>query len=79
LIDHFGNLISDVAALPTDRGSVRVGGVRVPLVSSYQAADGALGALVNAWGVVEVFVDRGRAVDQLAAGVGTPIAFEPDP
>lgn len=79
VIDHFGNLISDVAALPTDRGSVRVGNVRVPLVSSYQLAHGALGALVNAWGVVEVFVDRGRAVDRLSASVGTPITFEPDP
>jgi S-adenosylmethionine hydrolase len=81
VVDHFGNLISDVSvpAGATTRGWVRLGsGLRLPLVSSYQEGNRGVAAIVNSWGVIEVFLDRGRASDRLGVGVGTRVSFEPE-
>lgn len=80
VVDHFGNLMSDLN--PGDgllRGRVRIGSQWYPLVSSYQDANGGVAALVNSWGVIEVFCDKGRACDRLGLGTGSQVRFEPEP
>ena len=81
-LDHFGNLISSVAAsslklVPSDRvgpevfcGTQSVGPLRIAYAS---AAPGEPLALINSMSLVEVAVNGGRACDVLSAGVGTPI------
>lgn len=78
-VDRFGNLLSDVR-VPTGwrpRGWVRVGGeLRLPLVANYLAGGAEPAALVNSWGVVELFVARGRASELLGLSVGASVALE---
>lgn len=78
-VDHFGNLISNLPRpLFPDRpfmvtlGAVRIGGISETYAS---VAPGALVALVNSAGLLEIAVREGRACDVLAAGVGAAVAL----
>lgn len=78
LADRFGNLLTSVTADdlpgPADACVVEVGGRRVPLVGSYSDRPrGALGAVVDSSGRVEVFVRDGSARDRLGVGPGRPV------
>jgi S-adenosylmethionine hydrolase len=75
VVDHFGNLISDIELDPEQQvARVTVQGQRVPWGRSY--SDVALGqpvALLNSWGCVEVAVRQGSAAAYFAANSGTRI------
>ncbi len=79
-VDHFGNLVSNVAgdAFPHGQVSVTIAGARIRgVAASYAAAArGALVAVVNSWNLLEVAVRDGSARDRLGVGVGTPIALD---
>ncbi|MCW5889356.1 MAG: SAM-dependent chlorinase/fluorinase [bacterium] len=77
-VDHFGNLVTNIAepALPAGAGPVSIAGVTLPRVdAAYAAVDaGQPVALINSWGLLEVAVRDGSARTMLDAGVGTPVA-----
>lgn len=81
LADRFGNLLTNVAAadLPgaPARCVVEIGGARIDgLVAAYaERPPGALGALLDSSGRVEVFVREGSAREQLGVGAGAPISL----
>jgi S-adenosyl-L-methionine hydrolase (adenosine-forming) len=82
VVDHFGNLISNIRLASGARGRVRVGAAGLPTLDltfcqSYSEA-GLGAALVNAWGLLEIAVARGRAGDVLGFGVGAWIEIEFD-
>jgi S-adenosylmethionine hydrolase len=75
-IDHFGNLISNIASTDLDTlqvvtkrqdHSVYVGGVTIDRLKTHYAegADESPDALLNSNGYLEVFMKKGRAVDHL--------------
>lgn len=74
-VDSFGNAITnisgdEVAGLAT----VRVKGIDAPLVESYsEGLDGALCALVNSSGLLELFVYKGSASAEFEIKVGTKV------
>jgi S-adenosylmethionine hydrolase len=83
LVDRFGNLLTN---LPGDRlpgapgrGILRVGRARLRgLVATYAARPrGALGALVDSSGRVEVFVRDGSARRQLGVRPGAAVSWSP--
>jgi S-adenosylmethionine hydrolase len=80
-VDHFGNLISNVPAalFPAGPFVVTVAGVRIGPVSQTYAVvpRGALVALVDSFGLLEIAVRDGSAHDALACGAGAPIALIP--
>ena len=80
-VDHFGNLISNVPAalFPGGPFVVSVAGVRIgPMSQTYAAVPpGALVALVDSFGLLEIAVRDGCAHDALACGAGAPVALIP--
>lgn len=81
--DRFGNLLTNVTAAdlpgPGARWVVEIARARIRgLVGTYaERPPGALGALVESSGRVEVFVRDGSARERLGAGPGTPVRFWP--
>ncbi len=78
--DPFGNLVSTIPAeaLGPGRGRVEILGRAVPLVETYGAVPkGALLALVNSFGLLEVACRDGSARKVLGAGEGTVVRFLP--
>lgn len=80
LVDHFGNLISNIdrswLEVPGQRvREIRVGHTIVPgLVRTYgESASGSLVALIGSHGRLEVAVVRGNAAQRLGTGEGTEI------
>ena len=74
-VDHFGNLISNIALDDSRAGGVVVEmeGLRVEGLSrSYEEADGVL-AIVGSHGTVEIAVRGGSAARQLGTGVGARV------
>lgn len=78
--DRFGNLMTnvtadDLAAFSSRKLSVSIGGVEIHgLASSYtEAPEGALLALLNSWGLLEVALRDGSASSQLSVSPGSPI------
>jgi S-adenosylmethionine hydrolase len=80
-VDRFGNLTTNLGsdAIPDGAAVVRIGEARIAGVStSYSAvARGALVAVVNSWGLLEIALRDGSAREHLGAGVGTTVAIEP--
>jgi hypothetical protein len=79
-VDHYGNLITNIAAgeilnFPADRVSVRIAGVSIsPVSPSYAAvSEGALLAIIGSWGTLEIAVRDGSAAGRLAVGRGTAV------
>jgi len=79
-VDRFGNLVTNVEGnlLAAGAPAVHVAGHRIADVSpSYGAAErGALVAVVNSWGLLEIALRDGSAAAQLAVGTGTPVVVE---
>ena len=80
-VDRFGNLVTnidmDTVAPFVGELAVRIGSHRISGVSrSYGAVErGALVAVVNSWGLVEIAARDGSAAAQLG-GIGTPVVVE---
>ena len=76
LVDRFGNLLTSLRGRdlpgPADRGILRVAGARIRgLAGTYaERPRGALGAVIDSSGRVEVFVREGSARRRLGAGAG---------
>lgn len=83
LVDHFGNLITNIPAAwiaALRQPTVSVAGRQLPLTARYSdTPEGAPLALVNAFGLLEVAVNRGRAEEFLALGAGSPIEVRAGP
>ncbi len=85
LADRFGNLLTNVreADLPAAPRAcvVEIGGVRIEaVVSRYsQRPTGALGAVVDSSGRLEIFVREGSARDRLQVGPGAPVSVRAAP
>ena len=81
LVDRFGNLLTNLLGAdlpgPADRGVLRVGGARVRgLVGTYaERPRGALGAVIDSSGRVEVFVREGSARRRLGIGPGARVSW----
>jgi S-adenosylmethionine hydrolase len=79
VVDRFGNLLTNLSEgdLPGRPNAcvVEVAGTPIgPIVDAYSAQPvGALGAVVDSSGRLEVFVREGSAQTRLAAGLGTPV------
>jgi S-adenosylmethionine hydrolase len=77
VVDHFGNLITDIEATclgALNATGVRVGALDLPLHRTYgEAPPGTLLALVNSFGLLEIAVNGGSAAAALGAGRGTPV------
>ncbi len=75
--DNFGNLISNIDAIPTNEykdWEVRAGGRMLPWVRTYgDAAPGSLVVLENSFGVLEIACVGGSAARVLGSDVGTLI------
>ena len=82
-VDRFGNLLTDLrgAALPLGRSPWRltVGSARIVGLSGTYAdrPRGALGAVVDSSGRIEVFVRDGSAQARLGVGPGAPVSVRP--
>jgi S-adenosylmethionine hydrolase len=79
-VDHFGNLITNIAAsvldaFPAHTLSVRIATMtRVPVARTYAVvAPGHTVAVIGSWGLLEIAVREGSAAAQLGAGAGTPV------
>ena len=82
-VDRFGNLATNVdaaalAPFPADAVRVRIADRAIAGVrASYGAVErGALVAVVNSWGLLEIAARDGSAAAQLAVGTGTPVIIE---
>lgn len=77
LVDHFGNLITDVELSPDQAArvqSVSCRGRSLPWGRSYADVPTGSGvALLNSWGCVELAVAGGNAAAVFGAGIGDPI------
>ncbi len=75
VVDHYGNLISNVVIPPgVEVQEVHCQGRTLPWGRTYaDVAEGCAVALLNSWGYVEVAVRGGSAAVSLDAGSGTPI------
>lgn len=77
LVDHFGNLFTNIdAPLVAACGQpwAVVGAHTVPVVKTYaDATHGALLALINAFDVLELAVNGASAAAELGLGPGTPV------
>lgn len=80
VIDHFGNLISNIQAtdLPRDRTlRVSIAGRAVPLIRTYaDVAPGECAALFGSFGTLEVSARDAHAALLLGAESGAPIVIE---
>gem|GEM_PF-36225 len=81
VVDHFGNLITDLdASLAAPGGAALIAGRRLPLRGTYgEAAPGEALALVGSFGTVEIAVRDGDAARALGVGVGAPVTLVPCP
>ncbi|MBK8977294.1 MAG: SAM-dependent chlorinase/fluorinase [Planctomycetes bacterium] len=80
-VDHFGNLITNLAAdrLPAGVRSLSIAGRAVPFVGTYgERPAGSLIALVGSFGTVEVAVVDGSAYERLGVGRGEPVRASTD-
>ena len=78
VIDRFGNLVTNITAtdllpFPTERLSVSIGPVQIHgLASTYASVPiGAVTALINSWGLLEIAVRNGSAAQQLGVQRGS--------
>jgi len=81
-IDHFGNLMTniteaDLLPFPRETLWVSIGAVQIQgLVSTYAVVSpGAVAALINSWGMLEIAVRNGSAAQQLDTPVGTAVCI----
>lgn len=78
-VDRFGNLLTNIEAAALDprrNWHALVDGHEVRRAAAYaQAPAGALLALVNAWGLVEIAESAGHAASRLGVGRGTPVSL----
>jgi S-adenosyl-L-methionine hydrolase (adenosine-forming) len=79
-VDHFGNLVTNITEadlLPFPRKElwVSIGSMRIhSLVSTYASVEvGAVAALINSWGMLEIAVRNGSAAQQLGLLRGCPV------
>jgi len=82
IVDRFGNLITNVGgeALAGGRSRVSVAGRELPLVATYaDVAPGALAALVDSYGLLEVAQRDGSAARTLGVGVGESVLVPAGP
>ena len=77
-IHRFGNIVTNITAadlhpFPTERLSVSIGPVQIHgLVSTYASVPvGAVTALINSWGLLEIAVRNGSAAQQLGVQRGS--------
>lgn len=77
-VDHFGNLITNLAADAVGAArAVRIGDHRVPLRATYaDHTPGELLALINSYDLLEIAVSHGNAALRLGLGVGTGVVLE---
>jgi S-adenosyl-L-methionine hydrolase (adenosine-forming) len=79
-VDHFGNLVTNVAArdVPGRDVVVRIGDLRVrSVVPSYASVSpGEPLAALNSWGLLEIAVRDGSAREHFGARVGDPVLIE---
>jgi len=75
VVDHFGNLISNVRLDATrDVAHVICKGMQLPWVRSYaDAQPGEIVALLDSWGLVEIAARNSNAAAKLGAGPGEAI------
>jgi len=77
LVDHYGNLFSNIDASVLanyEIRSVRFGTHELPWKTTYrEAGPGECVALLNAFGVIEAACVEGRASDVLQLGIGAPV------
>jgi S-adenosylmethionine hydrolase len=78
VIDRFGNIVTNISAadllpFPTERLSVSIGPVQIHgLASTYASVPvGAVTALINSWGLLEIAVRNGSAAQQLGVQRGS--------
>ena len=78
-VDRFGNLLTNletVALDPHRDWCVRVAGHEARRATAYgEAPGGALVALANAWGLVEIAESAGHAASRLGVGRGEPVSL----
>jgi S-adenosylmethionine hydrolase len=74
-VDHFGNLITNVAAATlTGVAGVEVGGTAIALGGTYcDVAPGELLALIGSAGLLEIACNQGSAAARLRAGRDAPV------
>lgn len=83
VVDHFGNLITDIEPAPPalqpgprPGGTVSIRGHTLPLLGTYGEAErGALLALVGSFGTVEIAARDGDAARLLGAEAGEPVTL----
>jgi S-adenosylmethionine hydrolase len=77
-VDHYGNLITGVPASDLDAGwVVRVGGRRLRHARTFsEVPENHAFWFENAFGLVEIAVNRGRAARQLGLAPGDPVVLE---
>ncbi len=79
LADRFGNLFTNIEDTELAAGGlweVAIKGRQLPMVRTYgELDDGALGALVNSHGVIEIARREGSAADTLGVVTGEPVAL----
>jgi S-adenosylmethionine hydrolase len=81
-VDHFGNLITNLYASllqgPREAWELRCAGLTLPLSRTYSAAEpGAVLALVDSYGLLEVAVNGGSAARLLGLVRGAPVQLHP--
>jgi S-adenosylmethionine hydrolase len=73
-VDVYGNLISDVRCAPDARGTVRLAGLTLPLVRTYEdVAPGEALAYVGSAGTIEIAVRERDAARVLGIARGEPL------
>lgn len=73
-VDHYGNLVTNLAAGAGPCRQVSIAGRTVPVLGTYgEVEPGCLLALVNSYGLLEVALRDGSAARTLGVGVGTPV------
>ncbi|MBI3091390.1 MAG: SAM-dependent chlorinase/fluorinase [Candidatus Tectomicrobia bacterium] len=82
-IDHFGNLITNISAdllresnLPSPVVRLAQHRVRGGLRCYEECPPGSLGALINSWGLLEIFAPQQNAAKLLNVDVGEPVRVE---
>jgi S-adenosylmethionine hydrolase len=81
LADRFGNLLTNIeesALVAGGRWEIEIKGTRLPTVLTYgELEDGALGALINSHGVIEIAQREGNAATHLEVVPGEPVTVHP--
>lgn len=77
VVDHFGNLITDLSQEHLSPGcSVQIAGRQLPVRGTYaEASPGEPLALVGSFGTIEIAVRDGDAARTLGVGAGEPVAL----